>query len=121
MKCTHLHNIVCNIEFTILFFSRFDKVPLVTPNGDVLLQEMSFEVNSNSLFIKIFFSVSFCLIHALVKDINRNVFCSICIQYLKKCLLETASIGNCIALSKIYIFRPNKRFQLFFPILGEIR
>lgn len=25
---------------------RFDKVPLVTPNGDVLLQEMSFEVKS---------------------------------------------------------------------------
>lgn len=35
---------VCYIGFTILFFSRFDKVPLVTPNGDVLLQEMSFEV-----------------------------------------------------------------------------
>lgn len=36
--------IVCYIGLTI-FFSRFDKVPLVTPNGDVLLQEMSFEVN----------------------------------------------------------------------------
>ena len=25
---------------------RFDKVPLVTPNGDVLIQEMTFEVAS---------------------------------------------------------------------------
>lgn len=24
---------------------RFDKVPLVTPNGDVLIKELSFEVN----------------------------------------------------------------------------
>lgn len=36
-------------------------------------------------------------------------------------MLDTASVGNCIALSKIYIFFLNKRFQLFFPILGEIR
>lgn len=45
MKCTHKDNKVCVILDLLSFFSRFDKVPLVTPNGDVLLQEMSFEVN----------------------------------------------------------------------------
>ena len=27
-----------------LLFCRFDKVPLVTPNGDVLVKELNFEV-----------------------------------------------------------------------------
>ena len=30
----------------IIFFFRFEKVPLVTPNGDILISELSFEVKS---------------------------------------------------------------------------
>lgn len=45
---------------------RFDKVPLVTPNGDVLIQELSFEVKlvlfvtlSDCFLFIIFFKVTF--------------------------------------------------------------
>lgn len=32
---------------------RFDKVPLITPNGDVLIKELTFEVRSITLLITI--------------------------------------------------------------------
>lgn len=40
----------------IMFFYRFEKVPLVTPNGDVLIEELNFEVstlyhNNSSLIV----------------------------------------------------------------------
>jgi hypothetical protein len=35
-------------------FYRFDKVPLVTPNGDVLVKELNFEVNMLISFQKYF-------------------------------------------------------------------
>ena len=35
---------MCNGSLLTDFIGRFEKVPLVTPNGDVLVKELSFEV-----------------------------------------------------------------------------
>ena len=35
---------VCDYNLLTDFIGRFEKVPLVTPNGDVLVKELSFEV-----------------------------------------------------------------------------
>jgi len=39
MSSISIFNNICNI-------CRFENVPLVTPNGDVLIEDMSFEVKS---------------------------------------------------------------------------
>ncbi len=33
-----------------MFCFRFEKVPLITPNGDVLVKELNFEVRHEELF-----------------------------------------------------------------------
>ena len=40
---------MCEELFTthVLFCDRFEQVPLVTPNGDVLVRDLNFEVSCN--------------------------------------------------------------------------
>ena len=47
----------------LFYYTRFDKVPLVTPNGDVLVNELNFEVS----IISFTFFYTFRLLFAFCK------------------------------------------------------
>ena len=51
---------------------KFDKVPLVTPNGDVLIQEMSFEVSCCFIEIAVCLSINMKCIRKSVEEVYHS-------------------------------------------------